>query len=177
MSENPDLKKSYWTVKRIAILIIFIALSAVGSLIKIPSPVGSIGLDSCPGLFCALAFGYPVGAIVIAVGHMLTSAIVGFPMSLPVHIVLAIGMGILAVVFRFIHQKMKNVDKNGLVGLIIAIIVVTLLNSFALGLIALPLGGWGMYFAIIPSLLVASAVNTIIAGIAYFSLRNSRLLN
>ena len=51
LQENGNLKKSSWSAKRIAIIAIFVALSAVGAMIKIPSPIGSIGLDSFPGYF------------------------------------------------------------------------------------------------------------------------------
>ena len=173
MSDAPDLKKSGWTVKRISILVIFIALSAVGSLVKIPSPVGAAALDSCPGFFIALAFGYLEGAVVIAIGHLLTAATVGFPMTLPIHIGAAASMAICAFVFRFVGIKLLK----GKIGLIAAVIITTLLNGFGGGLLAVLLGGWGLYFALLPSLLVASAMNTIIAAIAYYSVRNSKLLN
>ena len=175
MSDAPDLRQSRWTVKRISILVIFIALSAVGSLIKIPSVVGAVALDSCPGFFSALAFGYLEGAIVIAIGHLLSAVIVGFPMTIPIHLGAATCMAIIAVVFRFISIKLA-IGKRGIVGLVVAVIVGTLLNSFGGGLMALPLGGWGLYIALIPSLLVASAVNTAIAAIAFFSIRDSKLL-
>ena len=56
-------------------------------------------------------------------------------------------------------------------------IATSLLNSFGLGLIVLPIGGWGMYAASVPSLLVAAVVNLIIAAVAYYAVRNSKLLN
>jgi len=158
------------SARQLAIMAIFIALSAVGSLIKIPSPVGSIGLDSAPGFFAAIAFGPWVGFIVIAVGHLLGSAIVGFPLTLPIHLAIAAGMGLCALAFRWLGRK-------GGVWLVIAVIVASLLNSFVLGLIVLPIGGWGMYVAAVPSLLVAAVVNTVIAAVAYYAVRNSKLLN
>ena len=93
------------SARKLAIMAIFIALSAVGSLIKIPSPLGSIGLDSAPGFFAAVAFGGWVGFIVIAVGHILSAAIVGFPLTLPVHLAVAAGMGVCALVFRWLGRK------------------------------------------------------------------------
>ena len=173
MSDAPDLKKSGWTVKRIAIVVIFIALSAVGSLVKIPSPIGAAGLDSCPGFFIALAFGYLEGAIVIAIGHLIIGVTTGFPMTLPIHMGVAVCMAICAVVFRFVGIKLLK----GKIGLIAAVIIGTLLNSFGAGLMAVFVGGWGLYVAILPSLLFASVVNTIIAAIAFYSIRNSKLLN
>ena len=158
------------SARKLAIMAIFIALSAVGSLIKIPSPLGSIGLDSAPGFFAAVAFGGWVGFIVIAVGHILSAAIVGLPLPLPVHLAVAAGMGVCALVFRWLGRK-------GLVWLVVAVIATSLLNSFGLGLIVLPIGGWGMYAASVPSLLVAAVVNLIIAAVAYYAVRNSKLLN
>lgn len=163
-------KKSPVSARKLAIMAIFIALSAVGSLIKIPSPLGSIGLDSAPGFFAAIGFGGWVGFIVIAVGHLLSSAIVGFPLTLPVHLVIAVAMGGCALAFRWIGRK-------GKVWLVVSVVVTAFLNSFVLGLVVLPIGGWGMYVAAVPSLLVASVVNLVIAAVAYYAVRNSKLLN
>jgi len=58
-----------------------------------------------------------------------------------------------------------------------AVVVGSLLNSFGVGLMTLFLGGWGLYFAVLPSLLVGAAVNTIVAAIAFYAVRNSKLLN
>lgn len=167
----PDqTKASPVSARKLAIMAIFIALSAVGSLIKIPSPLGSIGLDSAPGFFAAVAFGGWVGFAVIAVGHLLSAAIVGFPLTLPVHLAVAVGMGLCALAFRWFGRK-------GLAWLVVGVIVTSLLNSFGLGLIVLPIGGWGMYIASVPSLLIAAVVNLIIAAVAYYAVRNSTLLN
>ena len=171
MANDGDLKKSSWSARRIAIIAIFVALSAVGALIKIPSPIGSIGLDSVPGYFCALAFGFPEGAIVIAIGHLLSAAVTGFPLTIPFHLAIAVSMAAVACVFRLIGKK------GTVVAVVIAVVVASLLNSFGLALWLLPLGGWGLYVANIVPLLVASAVNAIIAAIAYFALRNTKLIN
>lgn len=171
MDQTPDLKKTTWSVRRIAIMSIFIALSAVGAMIKIPSPIGSIGLDSAPGYFAALAFGGLEGAIIIAIGHLLSGAVVGFPLSIPIHLGVAICMALWAVVFRRIGRQ-KNTTM-----LAIAVVVVSLLNSVLTGLLLLPLGGTVLYVANIVPLLVASAVNTAIAAIAYLSVKNSKLIS
>lgn len=168
--QTGDLKKSNWSVKRIAIMAIFIALSAVGAMIKIPSPIGSIGLDSFPGFFCALAFGFPEGAIIVAIGHILSAAVTGFPLTIPFHIAIALSMAVVACIFRIVGHRF------GKVGLILAVVVASLLNAFGVGLWLLPIGGWGLYVANLVSLMVAAAVNTAIAAIAYFALRNTKLV-
>ena len=170
-AQEGDLKKSSWSVKRIAIMAIFIALSAVGAMIKIPSPIGSVGLDSFPGYFCALAFGFPEGAIIIAIGHLLSAAITGFPLTIPFHIAIAVSMAVVACLFRIIGRR------AGKFGVVLAVVVASLLNAFAVGLWLLPIGGWALYVANLVPLLVAAAVNAVIAAIAYYSLRNTKLVN
>ncbi|MDQ7992188.1 MAG: ECF transporter S component [Propionicimonas sp.] len=157
------------SARQLAVMAIFIALSAVGSLVKIPSPVGSVGLDSAPGFFAALAFGPWVGFVVIAVGHLLGSAIVGFPLTLPVHLAIAAGMGACALVFRWLGRR-------GGIWLVVAVVVTTVLNSVALGLIVLPIGGWGLYVAALPALFLGAVVNLVIAAVAYYAVRDSKLL-
>ncbi|RLG11243.1 MAG: alpha-ribazole transporter, partial [Thaumarchaeota archaeon] len=56
----------FFTARRVARMAIFIALSVVGAFIKFPSPTGTVAMDSCPGFFSALTWGYIEGAIVIA---------------------------------------------------------------------------------------------------------------
>lgn len=169
---TPDLAAApRFPARSLALMAIFIALSAVGSLVKIPSPVGSVGFDSAPGYFAAIGFGGWVGFGVIAVGHLLTSAIVGFPLTLPIHLAIALGMGGCALVFRWLGRR------RHIAWLSVAISVAAVLNSFVLGLIVLPLGGWGLYLAAVPSLLLGAVVNLVIAAVAYRAVRTSPLLS
>lgn len=168
---TPDqATKAPLSARKLAIMAVFIALSAAGSLVKIPSPLGTVGLDSAPGFFTAVAFGGWMGFIVIAIGHLLGSAIVGFPLTLPVHLVIAVGMGLCALAFRWVGRR-------GTVWLVVSVVTTSLLNSFGLGLIVVPIGGWGMYLASVPSLLLGAAVNLVLAAIAYRALRTSKLLD
>ncbi|WP_206812159.1 ECF transporter S component [Paradesulfitobacterium ferrireducens] len=162
-----NVVKSVGSVRRIAIIAIFIALSAVGALIKIPSPVGTIGLDSGPGYFAALAFGAAEGSIVIAVAHMLTSAVVGFPLSIPVHLVVAVLMAVCAFAFRWVNRKLGLIPAG-----IAAIVINGVIGSFT----AFPAGGMGAVLGIMPFLVLGSAINVIIAGVAYKAIKGSRLI-
>lgn len=158
------------SARKLAIMAIFIALSAVGALIRIPSPVGTVALDAAPGFFVALGFGGWMGAVVALVGHLLTAAITGFPLTLPVHLVIGVGMGACAWVFGWLGRK-------GTAGLVAGFVLALLINSPVLALIMLPMGGWALYIATVPSLAVGAAVNLAIATIAYLPLRKTRLLS
>ncbi len=165
--EKGDLRKSAFGVKRVAIMAVFIALSAVGALIKIPSPVGTIGLDSAPGFFSAIAFGSLEGAVIIALGHMLTAAVAGFPLTLPIHIFIAVQMALWALAFRWVNRKFS---------LIAAVIAGILLNGVVSSFTMMLMGGWGAVIGVMPFLVVGSAINVIIAAIAYRIIKASKLI-
>lgn len=165
--ENQDLKLSAWNVKRLSIMAIFIALSAAGAMIKIPSPFGTIGMDSAPGFFCALAFGGLEGVVVIAFGHLLTSAVVGFPMTIPVHLYIAFQMALWALAYRWVNKKL---------GLIPAVIVGIILNGVVSAFAMLPMMGMGAVLGFMPFLVLGSAINVIISAVAYKAIKGSRLI-
>jgi len=166
-TKQQDLKLSAWNVKRLSIMAIFIALSAVGALIKIPSPVGTIGMDSAPGFFSALAFGGLTGAVVIAFGHLLTAAVVGFPMTIPIHLYIALQMALWAVIYRWVNEKL---------GLIFAVIVGIVLNGVVSAFAMLPMMGMGGVLGLLPFLVVGAALNVIISAVAYKAIKGSRLI-
>ncbi|HBV88759.1 ECF transporter S component [Desulfosporosinus sp.] len=166
-TKTQDVKLSAWNVKRLSIMAIFIALSAVGALIKIPSPVGTIGMDSAPGFFSALAFGGLTGAVVIAFGHLLTAAVIGFPMTIPIHLYIALQMALWAIAYRWVNEKL---------GLIPAVIVGIILNGVASSYAMLPMMGMGGVLGLMPFLVVGAALNVIISAIAYKAIKGSRLI-
>jgi uncharacterized membrane protein len=155
-------RQKFFTVKRVARMAIFTALSVVGAFIKIPSPIGTVAMDSCPGYFSALAWGYREGGIVIALGHLATATSVGFPLG-ALHVLIAILMSIAAILFRF---SATMTPKKWSANLVIAVLVGGTFNGL-MALIIAPLIGLGLAIAITPSLLVASYANTIVAAIAY----------
>ena len=166
-TDVPDLKNDVLLVKRAAYIAIFIALSAVGAMIKIPSPVGTIGLDSAPGYFCALAFGYVEGAAVIFIGHLLTAGVVGFPLGLPLHLFIGIQMAIWAILVRFIKEKL---------GLWPAVVTGVVLNGVVSAFTMIFIGGMGAVIGIMPFLIAGSLFNILVAAIAYKSLKKGKLI-
>ena len=165
--QTGDLRKSYWSPRRVARMAIFVALSAAGALIKIPSPTGTVALDSCPGYFSGISFGWLEGAIVAAIGHLFTAATTGFPLSVPMHVIIALQMGIFAAAFWWVNKR---------VGLMAAIIAATLLNGVVCAFTVLPIGGMGMVVSMLLPLTIGSAVNVIIAAAAYRIVKRSDMI-
>ncbi len=89
----------------IAFMALSVALAAAGALIKLPSPVGTVALDSWPGYACALVVG-PAGAWVALLGHLASSLVSGFPLGLTLHGVIALEMALCALAFRLVTRRL-----------------------------------------------------------------------
>ncbi|MFW5787712.1 MAG: ECF transporter S component [Halanaerobiales bacterium] len=164
--EPQKIKEEFWTPKRAARIAILIALSGVGALIKIPSPTGTVALDSAPGYFVAIAFGPLEGMLVAGIGHIFTALTTGFPLSLPVHFYVAIQMAVYAYLFFMASKK---------INLITGIIIATALNGVLASALMIPIGGAGMFVSLLPSLTAGSLVNLLIAAAAYKIVSQSNL--
>lgn len=140
----------------------FTAASALGGLIKIPSPVGSIAFDSAPGYFLA-AYVHPVlGGIVGSLGHIASAATAGFPLG-HVHVWIAIQQFFWCFAFGFIARFFDTQW-----ALIPAAIVAGLLNGVAAPLMlgVIGIAPMSLAKAVVIVLTVASFANIIIAALA-----------
>jgi hypothetical protein len=171
MNTSSKERKGFFTARRIARMAIFIALSVVGAFIKIPSPTGTVAMDSCPGYFSALAWGYREGGIVIALGHLATAATVGFPLGV-LHLLIAVLMIVAAILFRFGGTV---VPRKWGINLVAAVLLGGTFNGL-MALIMAPLLGWGLAIALTPSLLVASYIDTAISAIAYSIVSKAKII-
>ncbi|MDF2788992.1 MAG: transporter component [Neobacillus sp.] len=140
----------------LSLLALFSALSAVGAAIKIPAIIGSVAFDVFPALLAAALLGSGAGAIVGALGHLLSALIAGFPLG-PMHVLIAIEMALLVFIFGVLYKK----NKKGT-----ASILFILANAFAAPLPFIVIMNKAFYIALVPSLLIASIINTVIALVA-----------
>ncbi len=142
---------------------LLIALSYLGSLIKIQ---GTIALDALPAYYGALLLGPLPGAIIGFNGHILTALTSGFPMSLPLHLLIAMLMAITVGVFGYLGKRINQV---------IAVIAAIVLNgpvstgvvAYISSLMGLGFSGKIMFYALVLPLTVTSAVN-IFGGIVLY---------
>jgi|UniRef100_A0A7V3VT78 uncharacterized membrane protein len=145
--------------KKLTLMAIFIALSFVGSLIKIPSPLGDIGFDSTAGFTAVLYLGPFPGAIVTMLGYLVITMSAGFPLGI-LTIGVALEMFFIAIAYRYFYRMNKA----------LGITMGTILNGLVAPLIVLPVGGWGLYVGLLPSLTVASVLNFTASAIIYAAL-------
>lgn len=143
--------------KNLSIMGMFIALCAIGATIKVPSPTGTVAFDSAPGFMAAVFLGPRYGAITAAFGHLITSLISGFPMSIPIHIFVACQMAFFSWAYGIIAKK----------NLILATIVASLLNAVLAPALLIPFFGVAFFTGMIIPLLMASFANVFVATIIY----------
>lgn len=150
-------KTPFLTPRRVARMAILVALSGVGAFIKIPSPTGTVALDSAPAFLASAAFSPGEGAIVGALGHLISALTTGFPLGLPVHLLVAAEMAVFVWIFGVVARK---------VNVWLAIVVGILLNGVGGAAIMIPIGGLGLFTALVLPLTVGAAINIIIAVLA-----------
>lgn len=146
---------SLGNVKTLTLVAMLIALSAVGALIKI---FNTVAFDSMPGYFAALYLGSLYGAIVIALGHLLTAVTSGFPLGVLNHLYIALQMAVYAYLFRVFYKKFN---------VYVAIVLTTLLNGPLAALLFVPIFGWGFFIAWVFPLTIASFINISLAALIY----------
>lgn len=166
--DNSKVMKSF-SINTIAYAGMLIAISAVGAMIKIS---GSIAFDSMPGFFAALFLSPLLGGIVAGLGHLLTATTSGFPLSLPLHMVLIVEMFLVTYLFGLTYKK-----TNGVFACIIGIIlngpISLLITSKIAAIMGMPFNGWVMFNTLIVPLTLASVVN-IILGYGIYSVVTGR---
>lgn len=134
----------------------FAALAVVGSFIKIPVPPGTAALDSTAA-FVSIAFlPAPFAAAAGAIGHIATALTSGFPLSLPIHLLIAVEMAIVAGVAAVFYKKgMRKISWAWI------IIANGLLSPLPYYFIISP----AMYVAVAPGIFLATLVNVVVACI------------
>ncbi|MGI6659124.1 MAG: ECF transporter S component [Dethiobacteraceae bacterium] len=144
------------STRKMARLAVLVALCGVGGFIKIPSPTGTVALDSLPGFLAAALFGGWGGALVGLLGHLFTAATAAFPFGLPIHLYVGLQMAVYVSVFGYLYRKGYKLA---------AVAVGVILNGVVAPLLLTPIYGAGFFAMMLPSLTVGSAVNIVLAAI------------
>jgi ECF transporter, substrate-specific component len=149
-------------VKRITLTAFFAALCVIGGLIKIPSGIGSLALDTVPALISA-AFLPPVFSGVAAMlGHTASAMYAGFPLG-PFHVLIALEMLVIVIIFARLHKAGRNVTKW-----IFFIVANGLLAPLPFYFLISP----AFFLGAIPFLLLATIVNAVVAAVVMPSLQH-----
>lgn len=140
--------------KNLTLTAMFAALAVVGSFIKIPVPPGTAALDSTAAFISMAFLPAPFAAVAGAIGHLATALTSGFPLSLPIHLLIALEMAIVAGVAALFYRK--GFRKSAWLWIIIANGILSPLPYY---FIISP----AMYIAAAPGILIATCVNVVVS--------------
>ena len=148
--------------KKLVITALFIALSFIGANIKI---MNTIAFDAMPGFLGAILVGPIYGAFIGAIGHFLTALTSGFPWTLPVHLVIMLGMAVTMLAFGYVYKYFST--KNYRVAVILSLIVGVTINGplllIVLSPLLIPIAGKPGFISLFPVLSFAALLNIVIA--------------
>lgn len=155
-------------IRTLVLMGLFIAMSFIGAMIKITGY--SIALDALPAFFAAVFLGPVYGGLVGLLGHLFTSGMAGFYLSLPVHITIALMMFVACYGFGWVYSLNKKTTTK-IAGIATGIFlngpvslgVTALILSFSIGME----GAKGMFLAMFLPLLIGASVNVILGSVIY----------
>lgn len=157
--------KSKLTVKFITQCGIFIALSVAGAFIK---PFGnSIAFDSLPAFLAASMLGPFAGALTGFLGHLISAAIIGFPFTIPVHLIVAFEMAFVMIIYSFLARK---------INIVVSAFIAILLNGIGATALLIPILGTPFFIAMVAPLTLVAAVNVILAVLIHRTLSGFSLI-
>ena len=149
-------------VKRITLTAFFAALCVIGGLIKIPSGIGSLALDTVPALI-SVAFLPPVfSGIAAMLGHTASAMYAGFPLG-PFHVLIALEMLIIVIIFARLHKAGHNLTKW-----VFFVVANGLIAPLPFYFLISP----AFFLSAIPFLLLATIVNAVVAAVVMPSLQH-----
>lgn len=140
-------------IKLITYTALTAALCVIGSFIKIPGFITSAALDTLPALVSVLYLPPLYSGFVAALGHLATGLYSGMPLGI-FHALIALEMMILLIVFNILHRKQRHFIKW-----IFVLIFNGILSPLPFYFLVSP----AFFIASVPSLLIATAINCIIA--------------
>lgn len=130
------------------------ALCAIGGLVKIPvSATASAALDSAPALLAAFVLPPIYAGFTGTLGHIATAVSSGMPLG-PLHVIIALEMFVIILVFAYLHRK--GFDKIKWLWTLVANGVLATLPFYFLISPA-------FFIAAVPNLLLATAINIVVA--------------
>lgn len=156
--------------RQLVFMALLIALSFIGAQLKV---FGTIAFDSLPAFLGTLLMGPVAGAIIAIIGHLLTALTSGFPMTLPVHLAIGLGMGLIMVATWYSYAFVKKAT-NEIVGLIVSVIIAAVCNGPILLLLCspllVPMLTWPGVMAMMLPLALVGGINAMIAALIFKAL-------
>lgn len=142
---------------------LFIALSFLGGYIKF---FGSIALDSFPAFLGTLLLGPTYGMIIALISHLFSAFLSGFPLTLPIHLI----VGVMMMLTMFVYGNVRQKYSDKMISVVASVLIALVFNTVIASLPLIPLLGFNVILAMMIPLVAASLVNILVAEMVYRAL-------
>lgn len=149
-------------INKITICSLFVAMCFIGANIKF---MGSVALDAAPALIGTLLLGPIYGMALGFFGHIVSSLLAGFPLTLPVHIIIALMMAVTMYMYGVSRNWLEK-KGTGIVAIVGSGAIMFLFNCPLSLLVLYPLIK-DMAFILFPALALGTLGNLVIAELVY----------
>lgn len=151
--------------RNVTLAALFIALCGIGALLKIPGPFSSVALDLAPALISTLFLGPVWAGVIAAFGHLISAFTGGLPLG-PFHAIVALEMLVIVLVFGLMIKRGWR-----FAGFLFVTLATGLLAPLPFYFLISP----ALYMTLVPVLLVATAINSVVAWVALPFLKRIKL--
>ena len=142
--------------RNLTLAALFIALCGIGALLKIPGPFSSVALDLAPALISTMFLGPVWAGVIAALGHLISAFTGGLPLG-PFHAIVAVEMFVIVYVFGLMIKRGWR-----FAGFLFVTLATGLLAPLPFYFLISP----ALYMTLMPILLVATAINSVVAWVA-----------
>lgn len=156
-------------VKQLTLVSLMIALSVLGGYFKI---FGSIALDTAPAILGTILLSPTYGIVLAFLGHMSSALLSGFPLSLPIHLIIGVMMSLTLFVFGKVRGKRTNKKT-----MIMSDIVLFIFNVFVAQIPLIPILCFGVLSTLLVPLSLATVINIVAAEVIYYALPDRLIMD
>lgn len=150
-------------LKRLTLAAMLLALCVIGANVKI---MGSVAFDSAPAFLGAVLLGPWFGATLGLFGHLVSAVLTGFPLTLPIHLIIGVAMGICMLIFGLVR---KWLGKDTLKGVLTSDVLGYAINVPIELVLLYPLMKKTVWAFFVP-LTIATILNLIVCEVIYAAL-------
>lgn len=143
------------TVRQLTYTALFAALCAIGGLVKIPLGISSTALDAAPALVAAAFLSPALVGVSGLLGHLASALYGGFPLG-PFHLLVAVEMLVILMIFARLHKAGKTWRKWAFF-----IIANGLLAPLPFYFLLSP----AFFIGVLPGIFIATVCNAVVAAL------------
>ena len=101
--------------------------------------------------------------IIALIGHLSSAFLSGFPLTLPIHLI----VGVMMMLTMFVYGNVRQKYSDNMISVVASVLIALVFNTVIASLPLIPLLGFNVILAMMIPLVAASLVNILVAEMVY----------